>query len=61
MATFEIKAEDWDKVPIPERSAYLRSKGVPIDEMGRWKQPFCGIEMRKKENKVTWVYYWNGD
>lgn len=61
MASFEISADDWDAVPknTQSRTKFLQSKGVPIDDSGKYLPNFDSVGYVLKEGQMTWVYYWN--
>ena len=53
-----IPASEWDEVPVNERTDFLRARGVPINDDGTWKHNFGGMELKVKEGRATWTYYW---
>jgi len=58
MSSVEIPASEWDKVEVPDRAEFLRSKGVPIDEDGCYMPNFQAIECSYNGDQMVWVYYW---
>lgn len=51
---------EWDEVPISQRGRFLRSRGVPMNDDGTWKDGYSvGIRMIKEGNEVCWEYSWS--
>ena len=61
MSSVEIPAEEWDLVPATTeaRTKYLQSKGVPIDDEGKYLPNFDSMAYVLKDGQMTWAYYWH--